>query len=245
MGRSKADLPFGNESMLQRVTRLLSTVVRHIVVVAAAEQQIPDFGAVVRCPVTIARDDLRFAGPLAGLGIGLRTLHELAINQQEDSTNTCPLASGLAYVTSCDVPFLEPKFVQELFRAGEEPVLADGNAESPGEELAVQDTNHAIEHYDIVLPVDEKYAHPLSAAYRLSLTDTVQKLVADGERRPRALFDMVRTKRIPTQQLETIDPGLETLMNLNAPQEYADALRRAGFAIPQWVDEAILNSEDK
>jgi molybdopterin-guanine dinucleotide biosynthesis protein A len=74
MGRSKADLPFGNESMLQRVTRLLSTVVRHIVVVAAAEQQIPDFGAVVRCPVTIARDDLRFAGPLAGLGIGLRTL---------------------------------------------------------------------------------------------------------------------------------------------------------------------------
>jgi molybdopterin-guanine dinucleotide biosynthesis protein A len=124
-------------------------------------------------------------------------------------------------------------------------VLADGNAESPGEELAVQDTNHAIEHYDIVLPVDEKYAHPLSAAYRLSLTDTVQKLVADGERRPRALFDMVRTKRIPTQQLETIDPGLETLMNLNAPQEYADALRRAGFAIPQWVDEAILNSEDK
>ena len=42
MGSSKALLPFGAETMLQRVVRLLATVVSPIVVVAAAEQSLPD-----------------------------------------------------------------------------------------------------------------------------------------------------------------------------------------------------------
>ena len=38
MGRAKAELVFGDETMLQRVTRLLSRVVHRIIVVAAADQ---------------------------------------------------------------------------------------------------------------------------------------------------------------------------------------------------------------
>ena len=42
MGVPKATLPFGPETMLQRVVRLLSTVVDPIVVVAARDQQLPE-----------------------------------------------------------------------------------------------------------------------------------------------------------------------------------------------------------
>ena len=41
MGVPKATLPFGPETMLQRVVRLLGTVVSPIVVVAAREQSLP------------------------------------------------------------------------------------------------------------------------------------------------------------------------------------------------------------
>ena len=42
MGTSKALLPFGPETMLQRVVRLLGEVVAPIVVVAASDQTLPD-----------------------------------------------------------------------------------------------------------------------------------------------------------------------------------------------------------
>ena len=42
MGVPKATLPFGPETMLQRVVRLLGTVVSPIVVVAARGQELPE-----------------------------------------------------------------------------------------------------------------------------------------------------------------------------------------------------------
>ena len=200
MGRAKADLPFGSESMLQRVVRLLSQSVNHVVVVAAADQVVPKFGS----HVTVARDDLEYAGPLAGLAVGLGTLSP-------------PFAA--AYVTSCDVPFLNPKFVQTLY--------------------------DLIAEHDIVVPFDEQHFHPLAAVYRTNLCDRITDLVAQGERRPRTLFERVRTLRVPTNSLEQIDPGLQTLLNLNTPIEYRTALVKAGASIPNWLDVQISTQEGK
>jgi molybdopterin-guanine dinucleotide biosynthesis protein A len=95
MGTSKALLPFGAETMLQRVVRLLSTVVSPIVVVAAAGQPLPDLPA----DVLVARDEHQGRGPLEGLRAGLKALPETV-----DS----------AYVTSCDVPLLVPAFARRM-----------------------------------------------------------------------------------------------------------------------------------
>lgn len=95
MGRSKADLPFGPETMLQRVVRLLGTVVEPIVVVAAPEQELP----VLPENVLVARDRKPENGPLEGMAAGL----ELLVGRVE-----------AAYVTSCDVPLLVPGYVREM-----------------------------------------------------------------------------------------------------------------------------------
>ena len=95
MGSSKALLPFGPETMLQRVVRLLSTVVAPIVVVAAADQSLPD----LPLAVVVARDEQQGRGPLEGLRAGLKAL---------------PEAVESAYVTSCDVPLLVPDFARRM-----------------------------------------------------------------------------------------------------------------------------------
>lgn len=97
MGTSKAWMPFGPETMLQRVVRLLGTVVDPIVVVAAAGQDLPPLPSTVQ----IARDERDGRGPLEGLRAGLKAL---------------PAASDAAYVTGCDVPLLVPDFVRQLLR---------------------------------------------------------------------------------------------------------------------------------
>src|SRR4030095_9943591 len=97
MGSSKALLPFGPETMLQRVVRLLADVVSPIVVVAAVDQPLP----MLPPEVIITRDELEGRGPLEGLRAGLKAL---------------PTDIETAYVTSCDVPLLEPAFVREMLR---------------------------------------------------------------------------------------------------------------------------------
>jgi molybdopterin-guanine dinucleotide biosynthesis protein A len=95
MGSAKALLPFGAETMLQRVVRLLATVVSPIVVVAAPGQSLPELPV----DVTVTRDEREGRGPLEGLRAGLKAL---------------PSAVELAYVTSCDVPLMVPGFVQRM-----------------------------------------------------------------------------------------------------------------------------------
>ena len=53
MGRPKFSLPFGEEVLLQRVCRILSGVVSPIVVVAAADQEVPGLPDGVR----VVRDE--------------------------------------------------------------------------------------------------------------------------------------------------------------------------------------------
>jgi molybdopterin-guanine dinucleotide biosynthesis protein A len=95
MGRPKAWLPFAGETMLARVVRVLSEAVGPIVVVAAAEQEVPPLPA----DIALVRDEEQGRGPLQGLAAGLA-----ALTGRVDA----------AYLSSCDVPFLRPAFVTRL-----------------------------------------------------------------------------------------------------------------------------------
>ncbi len=100
MGSSKALLPFGPETMLQRVVRILGGVVSPIVAVAAIDQMLPDLPPTV----IVTRDEQQGRGPLEGLRAGLKAL---------------PADVDAAYVTSCDVPLLVPGFVRQMIDLAE------------------------------------------------------------------------------------------------------------------------------
>ena len=67
MGLPKLTLPFGPELMLQRVVRILHEVVEPIVVVRAADQELPPLPS----SVIVAEDRRVSRGPLEGLQAGL------------------------------------------------------------------------------------------------------------------------------------------------------------------------------
>ncbi len=183
MGTPKALLPFGPETMLQRVVRLLAEVVSPIVVVAAVDQPLPELPR----QVLVTRDEEEGRGPLEGLRAGL---------------NALPAHVDAAYVTSCDVPLLEPAFVREMFN------FASG--------------------FDIAVMEIDGFPHPLSAVYRRAVLSHVEELLAADRLRPVFLFDRVKTRRVRPNEI-TADPELRTLRNLNTRAEYEGALRDAGF----------------
>jgi molybdopterin-guanine dinucleotide biosynthesis protein A len=95
MGRAKPLLPFGNEVLLQRVTRILAEVVTPLIVVASPEQSLPTFS----CETVVVYDRHRGHGPLEGLAVGLKAL---------------PKTIDTAFVTGCDTPFINSLFVARI-----------------------------------------------------------------------------------------------------------------------------------
>jgi len=184
MGVPKATLPFGPETMLQRVVGLLRTVVSPIVVVAAREQSLPQLPD----DVAVTRDEREQRGPLEGLRAGLKAL---------------PNSVEVAYITSCDVPLLEPAFVERMVE-----LLGD---------------------HDIAVMEIDGFPHPLSAVYRRDTLRHVEALLEKDKLRPVFLFDTVRTRRVRPEEMNSVDPGLRTLRNLNTPADYLAALKEAGL----------------
>ena len=187
MGVPKAVLPFGPETMLQRVVRLLSEVVSQIVVVAAVDQELPALPS----GMIVTRDEREARGPLEGLRAGLKALPETV---------------HVAYVTGCDVPLLEPAFVQRMV-----DLLGD---------------------HDIAVMEIEGFTHPLSAVYRRTTLPHIESLLAQDRLRPVFLFDAVRTRRVKPEEMVVADPRLQTLRNLNTRDDYLAALADAGFGGP-------------
>jgi molybdopterin-guanine dinucleotide biosynthesis protein A len=185
MGRPKAWLPFAGERMLPRVVRLLGEAVHPVVVVAAPEQEVPPLPP----DLIVVRDSEKGRGPLQGLAAGLAALQGKA---------------DAAYLSSCDVPFLQPAFVRRLIE-----LLGD----------------HAI-----CVPRVGGFHHPLAAVYRVEVADAVARLLAEDRLRPFFLFEAVPTRVVGPEELADADPTFQSLRNLNTPDEYEAAVREAGGA---------------
>lgn len=95
MGQPKAWLPFAGELLLPRIIRRLSEAVTPVVVVAAANQDVPPLPT----EVAIVRDEEKNRGPLEGLRVGLQALHDRC---------------DAAFLSGCDAPFMSPAFVHRL-----------------------------------------------------------------------------------------------------------------------------------
>jgi molybdenum cofactor guanylyltransferase len=105
--------------------------------------------------------------------------------------------ADLAFATSCDAPFVRPAFVRRLVeRLDERPVC---------------------------LPDVDGFLHPLAAVYRVSILADVERVLARSRRRLIDLLNAVPHRRVTADELHDVDPGLDSLGNLNTPEDYAAA----------------------
>ena len=113
-----------------------------------------------------------------------------------------------AFVCSTDLPFLHPAFVRRVLRA--------------------------IDSYraDLALPVARGYRQPLAAGYRTALGELIAKLVTEGQLRPGMLAGHCTVAPVDDAalladaELARLDPQLDSVTNINTPDDYAAALRR-------------------
>jgi len=106
-----------------------------------------------------------------------------------------------AFLSSCDAPFLQSRFIGRLV-----DLLGDSM---------------------ICMPRVGGYHHSLAAVYRIEARDAVGRLLTENRLRPYFLCEMVPTRVVEADELADVDPTLQSLRNLNAPEEYEAALRDA------------------
>jgi molybdopterin-guanine dinucleotide biosynthesis protein A len=115
--------------------------------------------------------------------------------------------ADIAFVSSTDMPFLHPAFVRRVLCA-----LADGA--------------------DVGLPLARGYPQPLAAAYRVTLAPVAARLVGEQRLRPAFLFEQCQVARLDEAALRAdpvlaaLDPDLDSVVNVNSPDDYAQARAR-------------------
>lgn len=115
-----------------------------------------------------------------------------------------PEGVDLVYATATDTPFLCPAWIDRLVEL--------------------------IGMNDLAIPEMRGFLHPLAALYRVSIVlPAVQRLLAADLLRPIYLLDEVRALKVTADSMSEVDPELATLQNLNNPEDYQQALLKAGF----------------
>jgi molybdenum cofactor guanylyltransferase len=107
--------------------------------------------------------------------------------------------NDVGFVTSCDAPFLNLQLIAHLLTQ--------------------------ISDYDVVVPYWQERFQPLHAVYRTSVVPLLKNQLDRGELRPIFLYDKVRTRKIPEQEIRRLDSEGLSLLNMNSPAEYDAALQ--------------------
>jgi len=198
MGRPKPWLELGGVPLLVHVLRAVRPLVREIVVVAAAGQELPQLGdpgtpgvpaapavdrAAAAVPIRIARDRVPDLGPLPALALGLATVR-----------------AGHAFALACDAPFVRRAVLDLLVR------------ESAGADAAI--------------PIWDERPQPLVAIYRCRLASELAALAKAGERRLQAITALPGVRLVPSERVRALDPEGLSFRTLNTPADYAAARRR-------------------
>jgi molybdopterin-guanine dinucleotide biosynthesis protein A len=175
MGAPKAALLFDGVPLLEHLCARLAEVFPELVVVRAAGQALPPVDA------TVVEDAVSDQGPVAGICAGLGAARR-----------------SLAFVVSCDVPFLNSQVGAMMVD------LAEG--------------------YDVVVPEWEGRLHPLQAVYRTRVLPLLEEQLAAGRRRPVDLYERVPVRKVTEAEILEVDPLGLTFMNMNTPEDYQRAL---------------------
>ncbi|MBI4882094.1 MAG: NTP transferase domain-containing protein, partial [Planctomycetes bacterium] len=108
------------------------------------------------------------------------------------------------FLCAVDCPFLQAAFVARMFAL--------------------------LGAHDAAVPRVARRVHPLSGCYRAALRPVVERLLAAGRRDILALLDEVDTRFAGARALRAADARLASLVNVNTPEDYREALLRLGEA---------------
>ena len=128
-----------------------------------------------------------------------------------------PKYLSLGFVTSCDVPLINPKIIE---------LLSD-----------------EIEDFDAIVPVDGNRIYGLTAVYRKSSLTTINELVESKKLKVSNLSDFLNIKNVDVAFLKSVDPQLDSLRNINSLADYQSLANEQGFEIPKKILSRLSSND--
>jgi molybdopterin-guanine dinucleotide biosynthesis protein A len=101
--------------------------------------------------------------------------------------------SEYAFVTACDMPFLNAEFIRSM-------------TEKTG-------------HHDIVVPRSADGIQPLHAIYSRNLLKPIRRLIDADHLKITELFKKSKVLEIPREEILSFDPAERLFMNINTPED--------------------------
>jgi len=192
LGREKALLQFDNRPLICWTAEILLSAADELVVVArdqghagSLEEIVSDKTHPDRTGIRFTWDSINGFGPVAGIEAGLRAAR-----------------GRLAFVTGCDLPFLNRMVIQRLFE------LADRGS-----------------GYEAAVPVqpDGRF-EPLHSVYeRERMQHACQRALERGERKVNLLLQELHVSWVPIEQLLPLDCEQLSFFNLNTREDLEKA----------------------
>jgi len=102
-------------------------------------------------------------------------------------------SSPKAFFVGCDMPFLDIKVIAYF--------------------LSLADTA------DIVVQKSEDYWEPLHAVYSRKFIKPIERLMEQGDLQIIKAYKWAKVREVKREELEPIDPGLQSLVNINTPED--------------------------
>ncbi|MGB9885458.1 MAG: molybdenum cofactor guanylyltransferase [Moorellales bacterium] len=179
MGRPKALLRLGGNSIIERVIAVAAAVVQEVLVVTNEP------GAYAGLGLPLVTDRVLGRGPLAGIHAGLMAA-----------------TWDRALVLACDLPFLEPRLLQNLVEASFD--------------------------FDAAVPIVRGYPEPLVAVYAKSCLPAIEQVLFESDKpKITGFFSQVRVRYLPEAELAAWTDVRRAFLNINTPEDLERAARWA------------------
>jgi len=179
MGQDKALVPLGGKPLIEHVLERVRSLGDEVLITSNRPDSLAYLG------IPIHGDPKPGAGALAGLHTALE-----AANGEH------------VLVVACDMPFVEPAFVQYMIQFSS--------------------------RFDIVIPNVGDHYEPLLAIYARSLLPTIKATLAQGEMRIISFFAQAKIHQVFEGEIRRFDPEMQSFFNINTPQD----LVRSGEMLP-------------
>ncbi|WP_276299311.1 molybdenum cofactor guanylyltransferase [Halorussus lipolyticus] len=198
----KAVADLAGVPMLRRVADRLAGVVDVLVVNCRADQreEVAEVLSSYDRPVRFAVDTDPDEGPMAGIRTGLR---EVEATTEE-----------YAFVTACDMPFLDPGLVDYLL----------GCAKNPDDEAPQTGT---ADRYDAAVPRPTEWFETTHAVYRAGpMADACDEALLAGERK--IIEPLFELDFVAVGEEDLADFDAESFESVDTPEEFTAAEERLG-----------------
>jgi molybdopterin-guanine dinucleotide biosynthesis protein A len=105
------------------------------------------------------------------------------------------------FITACDTPLLVPDLIRLLLSKA-----------SPTD--------------DVVVPIRNGYFEPLCALYSHNCLPVASELLQNQQPKISAMYSQVQVHTVSESEILTVDPNLDSFINVNTPQDLAQLLQK-------------------